>query len=452
MIQKKLFGTDGIRGLANSPTMNTDIAVAVGRAAAYFVRASDELPRIVIGKDTRLSGYMIESALASGITSMGIDVLKTGPLPSPGVGFICRTMRSRLGIVISASHNPAEENGIKIFGQDGFKLDADQEALLEKLIAEGVPEKHLAEANRIGKITQIDDSGGRYIQYLKECYPHRLTLRGMKIVVDCANGAAYKIAPSVLSELGADVVSAFDKPNGLNVNQDCGALHPEKLCDLTRMLNADLGVAFDGDADRVLLSDGDGHLIDGDGILYISAKHLHAKGTLQDSTVVGTVMTNSGLEVALREAGIALVRTDVGDHNVIAYMRQHGLNLGGEPCGHVVYLRHSPAGDGILTALRILSVMRQQGLSLRELLSGYTPFPQRTINVRIATKPDLLSVKDIAGVMAEVEAELKNEGRVILRYSGTSMLVRVTVEASDLARVEALAGKLADAVEKSIGV
>lgn len=451
MARNKLFGTDGIRGLANTPLMNTEIAVAVGRAAAYFVRQSDELPRIVIGKDTRLSGYMIESALASGITSMGIDVLKTGPLPSPGVGFICRTMRSRLGIVVSASHNPARENGIKIFGQDGFKLDAEQEAVLEDFIAEGIPQQHLAEAGRIGKVTQIDDSGGRYIQYLKESFPHGLTLRGMKIVVDCAHGAAYKIAPNVFSELGADVVSAFDKPNGLNVNDDCGALHPEKVCDLAHMLNADLGIAFDGDADRVMLSDGDGRLIDGDAILYISARHLKARGHLGQSTVVGTLMSNAGLEAALQKEGISLLRTDVGDHNVIASMRKHGMNLGGEPCGHVIYLHHSPAGDGILTALRILSIMKQDGASLKELLKGYTPFPQRNINVSVSTKPELMRIPAIAEAKAAVEAELGGQGRVILRYSGTSMLARVTVEAREEKQADALAERLAHSVEESLG-
>lgn len=451
MRKLKLFGTDGIRGKANSPTMNTEIAFAVGRAAAYFVRNSEEPPRIVIGKDTRLSGYMIESGLVSGITSMGIDAVKTGPLPTPGVGFICQSMRARLGIVISASHNPADQNGIKIFGEDGFKLSENEEAEIEELILHNIAEKSLAKPHNIGKAYQIHDADGRYVQYLKERFPHRLNLRGVKILIDTANGSAYKVAPAVFTELGADVVTFNDKPSGLNINEECGALHPEKMCELTKNSNANIGITLDGDADRVLLSDENGKLIDGDAILYISAKHLHAKGHLGQSTVVGTTVTNYALDKALKKEGISLVRTDVGDHHVTAYMREHGINLGGETCGHLIYLHHSPTGDGILAALRILSIMLQTEKPLSELVKDYKPYPQKTINVEVVEKIPFEKIKEIETVKRDIEKTLDGKGRAVLRYSGTEMVARVTVESDSESITKKLAERLADVVAKQLG-
>lgn len=451
MAQCKLFGTDGIRGAANSPMMNTEIAVALGRAAAYLVKDSAELPQIVIGKDTRLSGYMLESALASGITSMGVNVMKTGPLPTPGIAFICRSMRARLGIVISASHNPADQNGLKVFSHDGFKLTREDEAHLEELMRTDTCLKNLAEPTQIGKTTQVHDAGGRYVQYLKERFPYRLNLHGLKIAIDAANGAAYHVAPFVFTELGADVVTINDRPDGLNINEDCGALYPEKICEFTKSSGANIGISLDGDADRVLLSDNKGNLVDGDGILYISASHLHAKNQLGQSTVVGTSMTNFGLDSALKKQGIALARTDVGDQNVIAYMRANGINLGGESCGHLFYLHHSPTGDGILGALRILSIMQQHQKPLSQLTEGFTRFPQRMINIPVREKKDFDDVDEIAKAKHDIEQRLESRGRLVLRYSGTEMLARVMVEADDEGMANELAEELADVIKKHLG-
>lgn len=451
MGKPKLFGTDGIRGKANSPTMNTEIAVSVGRAAAYYCRKSRELPQIVIGKDTRASGYMIESALSSGITSMGINVVRTGPLPTPGVGFICRSMRSRLGIVVSASHNPAEENGIKLFGEDGFKLGEREEAEIEGLIRKKVPERHLARASEVGKMVQIHDADGRYVQHLKERFPGRLNLKGLKIAIDTANGAAYNVAPAVFSELGAEIAVINNEPDGLNINKNCGALHPEVICNFTKDVGADIGITLDGDADRVLLSDEKGCLVNGDAILFICARHLNKKKNLGRSTVVGTIVTNHGLDAALKNEGIALVRTDVGDHNVISHMRENGINLGGEPCGHLIYLHHSTTGDGILAALRILSIMQQTGSPLSNLVKPYAPYPQKTINVPVAKKTPFDRVKEIIGIKKGIEDKLNGRGRLVLRYSGTEMVARVTVESDDMRLSSAFAEEMADAVRRSLG-
>lgn len=451
MAKMRLFGTDGIRGKANSETMNSEIALALGRAAAYYTRESDELPQIMIGKDTRLSGYMLEEALTSGITSMGINVLKTGPLPTPGIAFICKSMRARLGIVVSASHNPAPENGLKIFGQDGFKLDEKQEEEIEKLIFGNIPEKYLAKPDKIGKALQIHDANGRYIQYLKETFPHRLNLKGIKIAVDSANGAGYSVAPMVFSELGAEVISINDEPSGLNINAGCGALYPKIICEFTKNSRADIGVSLDGDADRVLLSDENGNLVDGDAILYICAKHLNAKGNLGQSTVVGTVMTNYGLDAALKKEGISLARTDVGDNNVVAYMREHEINLGGEPSGHLIFLHHSPTGDGILGALRILSIMKQNNKPLSELVKAYKPFPQKVINVPVKEKVPLEGIKEISKVKNTIDEKLKGSGRTLLRYSGTEMIARVMVESKEEKTSLNFANELAEAVRKYLG-
>ncbi len=452
MSNLELFGTDGVRGKANSEKMNTEIAFALGRAAAYFVRESNELPQVVIGKDTRLSGYMLETALASGITSMGLNVVKTGPLPTPGVAFICRSMRARLGVVISASHNPADQNGIKFFGQNGFKLSRKQEKEIEDIFFKNIAGKHLARPRKLGKIWQNHDAGGRYVQYLKERFPHRLNLKNLKIALDAANGAAYSVAPAVFSELGADVYGMGSRPNGLNINDKCGALFPEKICEFTKKLGADIGISLDGDGDRVLLSDEKGKLVDGDAILYISAKHLHAKSHLGKSTVVGTHMTNYGLDVALKKEGISLVRTDVGDQNVIYYMLKHGINLGGEACGHLIYLHHSQTGDGLLAALRALSIMQQEQKPLSELVKGYKPFPQKTINVKVKEKKDFNKVKAIVNAKKQIEKKLNKKGRVLLRYSGTESLARVTVESREKKTTNEMVNKLANVVSKHLGI
>lgn len=446
----KLFGTDGIRGEANSHSMNTELGVALGRAAGYYVRNSSELPQIVIGKDTRLSGYMLETAIASGITSMGLSVVKTGPLPTPGVSFICRSMRARMGIMISASHNPASQNGIKLFGEDGFKLSKAQENEVEELMLGKTVKKHLAKPNSVGKIKQIHDASGRYVQYLKERFPYKLTLKGLKIAIDTANGSAYSVAPAVFSELGAEISVSNGKPNGLNINVDCGALHPEKICERTMAERANIGVTLDGDADRVLLSDEKGNLVDGDAILYICARHIASKGHLEHPTVVGTVMTNQALEVALNKIGISLVRTDVGDQQVISYMKEHKIILGGEPCGHLVFLHHSCTGDGILAALRVLSIMQQKGKPLSELVKPYKPFPQKTINIPVKEKIAFDKNREVSKTKKEIEKELGKGGRLLLRYSGTEMIARVMVESNDKKLSNDLAEKLADKIRKNL--
>lgn len=452
MLERKFFGTDGIRGVANSPSMNVEIAVALGRAVGYAVKGSEELPQVVVGKDTRLSGYMLENAIVSGITSVGINVMRTGPIPTPGVAFICRSMRARAGIMISASHNPSEENGIKVFDESGFKLETKAELELEKIIVEGIAEANLASPRNIGKVTQVDDAGGRYIQYLKETFPHQFNLKGIKIALDAANGAAYAIAPAVLTELGANVTTIGDAPDGHNINMNCGALAPEKVCQLTRSVGANIGVTLDGDADRVLLSDENGNLVDGDAILYICAKHLHARGHLGQATVVGTIVTNSGLEDALRSEGISLVRTDVGDQHVISHMRKNQINLGGETCGHLIYLHHSSTGDGILAALRVLSIMQQTGKPLSALAATYTPYPHKTINIRVREKTPFDSIKDIVEAKRSVDNALKGHGRSLLRYSGTEMIARVTIESDDTSLTEKSVDALAMVVKKCLGV
>lgn len=451
MSRLKLFGTDGIRGEANSTTMNTEIAVAVGRAAAYFSNNIDELPKIVIGKDTRLSCYMLEEALASGITSMGIDVIKTGPLPTPGVAFICRSTRARLGIIISASHNPAEQNGIKIFDHSGIKLSYEDEAKIEGLMFDKIPEKHMAKPAGIGKIFQIHDAAGRYVQHLKETFPYGINLKGVKIALDVANGAAYSVAPDVFTELGANVTTINDKPNGLNINDGCGALHPKMICELTKKIEADIGITLDGDADRVLLSDENGDLVDGDAILYICAKHLKSKGHLGESSVVGTIMTNHALDVVLKKEGISLARTDVGDNNVVAYMREHNINLGGEPSGHLIYLHHSPTGDGVLGALRILSIMQQHKKPLSELVKPYKPYPQKTINIKVKEKVPLNEINEITDTKRAIDEKLGNTGRTLLRYSGTEMIARITVESDNEKTTDEAVSILAEVVRKHLG-
>jgi phosphoglucosamine mutase len=449
---EKFFGTDGIRGTVNTEKMNSEIALAVGRAVAYFVKNSEELPKIVIGKDTRLSCYMLEEAIASGITSMGINVIKTGPLPTPGVSFICRSMRARLGIMISASHNPAIQNGIKIFSYDGFKLPKNIEEKIELIIKDKIAEKNLAAPDKVGRTHQVHDASGRYIQYLKETFRHNFNLKGMRIAIDGANGAAYKVAPLVFSELGAEIVSIGTTPNGLNINDSCGSMYPEAVSKLVKEKKSNVGVSFDGDADRLILCDEMGNIVDGDGILYVCAKHLNAKGSLGKSTVVGTILSNHGLEVALKKEGISLARTDVGDQQVVEYMKKNGMNLGGEPCGHIMYLHHSTTGDGILSALRVLSIMQQTKKSLSELLNDYKPFPQKTINVPVNEKTDFDQINEIIDVKKRIENELKDNGRVILRYSGTENLARVTVESNEKDLTEKYCTELSEVVDAKLGV
>lgn len=449
---RKLFGTDGVRGIANIYPMESRIATQLGQAVGAVFRDVPGLDRIVIGKDTRLSGYVIEAALMSGICSMGVDAMLVGPLPTPGIAFIAHSMRAKAGVMVSASHNPVEYNGIKFFDNKGFKLDDAIELQMEELIFSDKLDAMRVAPEEMGKAYRIDDAGGRYIQYLKDTFPPKLSLEGLSIVVDCANGAGYKVAPIVFRELGAKVITTSDSPNGLNINVDCGALHPERMAKLVRENNANVGIALDGDADRVIMCDENGEIIDGDAILAICAMHLKSKGSLAKDTVVGTKMSNMGLESALADNGIKLIRTDVGDRYVMEVMRREELNLGGETSGHIIFLHHTTSGDGTLAALRVLSIMMQQGRPLSEVRKVFTAFPQVTINVRVREKRPIDELPHVSKEIEKVKQELGNKGRLLVRYSGTENIARVMTEGENKSRISELAAAIASAFEVELGV
>lgn len=449
--RRKLFGTDGVRGIANSYPMNSEMALKLGQAIAVAFKDATGLSRIVVGKDTRLSGYVLESALVSGICSMGMDAMMVGPLPSPGIAFIAHSMRARAGVMISASHNPVEYNGIKFFDNAGFKLPDDIEASMEDMIFGDRLDGMRAMPNEMGKAYRIDDAGGRYIQFLKGTFPQQLTLDGLKIVLDCANGAGYRVAPEVFGELGAQVVTIAVSPNGTNINCDCGALHPKRMAALVRQHGANVGVALDGDADRVIMCDENGKIVDGDAILAICALHLHSKGNLARNAVVGTSMSNMALELLLVERGIQLVRTDVGDRYVMETMRREGYNLGGETSGHIIFLHHMTSGDGALAALRVLSIMCQRQRPLSEVVGGFSAFPQAMRNVRVALKRPFDDMPRVAREMENARRELGGRGRILVRYSGTENIARVMVEGNEDQNIEQWADVIARAIQKEIG-
>lgn len=448
---RKLFGTDGVRGVANVYPMTTEIAMQLGRAAAHVFKEGERRHRLVIGKDTRLSGYMIENALVAGICSMGVDVLLVGPLPTPGISFITASMRADAGVVISASHNPYQDNGIKFFCRDGFKLPDELELRIESLLNNGELDTLRPIADEVGKAFRIDDAVGRYIVFLKNTFPRDLDLQGLKIVLDCAHGAAYKVAPAVLTELGAEVIPLGVKPDGKNINAGCGSLHPEIMAAAVREQGADLGMALDGDADRVIFVDEKGDLVDGDHIMAICATHMLAEGTLKKQTLVATVMSNMGLDIALRKAGGRLVRTDVGDRYVVEAMRQGGYNLGGEQSGHMIFLEHNTTGDGILSALQLLAILQRSGQPLSEHARLMQALPQVLVNVRVKQRTDLADIPAVSRVIAEVEAALGDEGRVLIRYSGTEPLLRIMLEGCNQKQIEAQAASIASAVQSAIG-
>lgn len=455
MTKRRLFGTDGIRGVANEYPMTAEVTVRLGQAIAHYFMSNDgqrpfgHRTRIVVGKDTRVSGYMFESSLVAGITSMGADVLLVGPLPTPGISFLTTGMRADAGIVISASHNAYADNGIKIFGRDGFKLPDQAEALIEEFVVSDSPP--VADPSRIGKATRIDDATGRYIVFLKNTFPRDLTLEGLRIVVDCAHGAAYKVAPSVLRELGAEVFTLGTEPDGFNINQDCGSLYPYNTARRVRETRADLGITLDGDADRLILIDEHGNIVDGDRILALCALHLHQQGQLRHSTLVTTVMSNIALDVALKKRGIDVVRTNVGDRYVVEAMRPNQLSLGGEQSGHLIFLDHSTTGDGMLAALQVLAIMQREGKSLSELSQVMTPFPQVLVNIEVRSKPPLEELSEFQDAVRQVEAQLEAEGRVLVRYSGTEPKARVMVEGPDENQVKAHADHLARLLRQLIG-
>jgi phosphoglucosamine mutase len=445
---RKLFGTDGIRGIANVDPMTGEMAMQIGRATAYIFKNREGRHRIVIGKDTRLSGYMLETALASGICSMGADVLLVGPLPTPGIAFITTSMRADAGVVISASHNPFYDNGIKIFSRDGFKLPDALEAEIEKLIFSDSIDSLRPTAEEVGKAYRIEDAVGRYIVFLKNTFPNDLTLDGLRIVLDCANGAAYKVAPAVLGELGADVIPIGVEPNGENINLDCGSLCTQKVSELVVRNHAHLGMALDGDGDRVVFVDQNGKIVDGDHIMAICALDMAEEGRLKNKSVVTTVMSNMGLDISLGKRGIRVVRTAVGDRYVVEEMVSGGYNLGGEQSGHTIFLDYNTTGDGILTALQTLSTMVRKGRSLDELAQAMAPLPQVQFNAKIDRKIDVLGMPEIRRKVKAIEGELGKLGRVLTRYSGTEPVLRIMLEGEDGNKIARMGGELVEAIEQ----
>ena len=457
---KKIFGTDGVRGTANVEPVTAETALKLGRAAAHVFKNLERQPRhgsrgkhkIVLGKDTRLSGYLLENAISSGILSMGVDVLFIGPLPTPGVAYVTRSLRADAGIVITASHNPYADNGIKFFRADGYKLDDKIENDIENLVFTGGIENIRPTAGEIGKAVRIDDALGRYIEFAKASFPRGMTLEGLRVVVDCAHGAAYKSTPCVLRELGAEVIVLGNQPDGMNINQDCGSMHPENLCRQVVQHRAHLGIAHDGDADRVLLCDETGVLIDGDDIMAIAALDMLAQKTLAEETLVATVMSNAGLEAAINSAGGKVVRTAVGDKNVIDEMLKHGFNFGGEQSGHLIFRDFGTTGDGLVAALQILRIMRARETPLSQLAKCWARFPQLVTNVRVREKKPFEQLDGVMKLVGEAEAELKGQGgRVFLRYSGTEPKARLLLEGRDATVLEKWSQKICGAIQKLIG-
>lgn len=447
----RMFGTDGVRGRANVPPMDSDTILRLGRAAAHVLRQRESSCRVLIGKDTRLSGYMLETALETGLASMGVDVLLVGPLPTPGVAFMTRSMRADAGIMISASHNPYEDNGIKFFGHDGYKLPDDIEDEIERMMQPGSLDELRASPDNIGKMYRIDDALGRYVVYLKSCMPKGFKLDGVKLVVDAANGAAYRVAQMVFAELGAELVMLGDRPNGKNINLNCGSLHPENMAQKVKETGAFCGIAYDGDADRLILCDENGKVVDGDLLIGLCAVELQKSGKLLGDAVVGTVMSNLGLEKSLASKGISLIRSNVGDRYVLAEMRARGLNLGGEQSGHLIFLDHNTTGDGVLSSLMVLSILLESGKPLSAYQSMIDRYPQELINVWVKDKPSFDSLPKVQKTLEQVTKDLGDRGRVLLRYSGTERKARVMVEADDDTLCRSSAERLAEAVTSEIG-
>jgi phosphoglucosamine mutase len=445
---RKLFGTDGVRGLANSEPITAETALKLALAAgAHFTRGSHR-HRVIIGKDTRLSGYMLETALTSGFLSMGMDVMLLGPMPTPAVGMLTRSMRADLGVMISASHNPYEDNGIKLFGPDGFKLNDEIEAEIEARLANNDLSKSLAPSAELGRAKRIDDAPGRYIEFVKSSFPKGMSLEGLKVVIDCAHGASYKVAPTVLWELGAEVVPVGVEPNGTNINRDCGAVHPEALKNIVRERGAHIGIALDGDADRLIVVDERGQVIDGDQLMAVIAQSWGASGRLKNGSVTATVMSNLGLERFLQSCGIALKRTAVGDRYVVEEMRRSGDNLGGEQSGHIILTDFATTGDGLMAALQALAVLVQAGRPASEALRLFQPLPQYLKNVRYKSGAALpLDQDSVKAAIKAGEAELTGKGRLLIRKSGTEPLIRVMAEGEDEALVLRVVGEICKAVE-----
>lgn len=458
MQTKKIFGTDGVRGVANVEPVTAETALKLGRAAAHvFTQLNPRTipdgarPKIVLGKDTRLSGYMLENALVAGITSLGVDVLIIGPLPTPGVAYITRSLRADAGIVLTASHNPYEDNGIKFFRHDGYKLDDQIEEKIEQLVFTGEIDSIRPTAGKIGRAARIDDALGRYVEFAKASFPRKMSLEEMSVAVDVANGAAYKSTPCILRELGADVAVIHNQPNGTNINQNCGSTYPAEIQRAVKATGADIGITHDGDADRVLLCDEKGEIVDGDEILAIAAVNLLRAGQLRDSTLVATVMSNFGLDEALDANKGKVIRTKVGDRYVIEEMMKQNLNLGGEQSGHMIFRDFTTTGDGIVSALQILRIMHETGQPLSKLKGCLKKYPQAQRNLVVKEKPPIADLTGVMKLVNEAEKELSGKGRVLLRYSGTEPKIRLLIEGRELDKIDRQADRIADAIQSAIG-
>ena len=455
---KKIFGTDGVRGVANVEPVTAETALKLGRAAAHvFTQLNPRTipegarPKIVLGKDTRLSGYMLENALVAGITSLGVDVLIIGPLPTPGVAYITRALRADAGIVLSASHNSYEDNGIKFFRHDGYKLDDQVEQKIEQLVFAGEVDSIRPTAGKIGRAARIDDALGRYVEFAKASFSRGMSLEEMRVVVDVANGAAYKSTPCVLRELGAEVIVAHNEPNGMNINTQCGSTHPQEIQRLVKENGADVGITHDGDADRVLLCDENGEIVDGDEILAIASVDLLRAGRLEQNTLVATVMSNFGLDETLAAHGGKVVRTKVGDRYVIEEMISRKLNLGGEQSGHIIFRDFTTTGDGIISALQILRIMHKTGQPLSKLKTCLKKYPQAQRNLVVKAKPPIEELREVVKLRDEIERELAGQGRILLRYSGTEPKIRLLIEGRELDKIDKQANRIANAIQNAIG-
>jgi phosphoglucosamine mutase len=447
----KLFGTDGIRGVANIFPMTPEMVLSIGKATAHVFKekCGKKKPKFVIGKDTRLSGYMIENALASGIVSVGADVLLVGPMPTPAIAHLTKSLNADAGIVLSASHNPAEDNGIKIFSEDGHKLPDNVEDEIEKYVLSGKVKTEHIKGDLIGKAHRVDDANGRYIEFVKASVGS-MSLKGLRVILDCANGAAYNTAPHILSELGVEVVVLNDRPDGLNINLNCGALHPEKMMEVVKKEKAHIGIALDGDADRVIVCDEKGRSVDGDHIIAICAIDMKKRGTLVKNSVVVTIMTNKGFDIAMKRERIKVVKTKIGDRHVVDEMRKKGYVLGGEQSGHIIFSNYTTTGDGMVSALQLLRIMKERGKKLSKLAEGMTSLPQVLVNVDVEEKKDINKLK-VNKDIKDAESKLGEKGRVLVRYSGTQNLCRIMIEGENKKEIQKIANDIAKAMKREIG-
>ena len=446
----KLFGTDGIRGIANEHPMTTEIALNVGRAIAYLSKRKGHTARIIIGKDTRLSGDMFESAIISGICSMGVNAISVGVMPTPGIAFLTHNMRADAGIVISASHNPSQDNGIKFFNNEGFKLSDEKENQIEELIFANNMDKLHPVPKELGKLSRLDDAAGRYIDFLKSTFPQEINPEGMKVVIDCGHGATYRVAPKVFAELGVEVTTLFNQPDGKNINLNCGSQHTEALAAEVLRQKADVGFAFDGDGDRVIAVDDTGNVLTGDRILAVCSAILKKEGKLKNNFVVRTVMSNLGLSVAFQKLGIDSVFAQVGDRFVLEEMLTRGAIIGGEDSGHLIFLKYHTTGDGLITALQVLAAMKKEEKPLSELANIMTVFPQMLINIDVKKKPEIETMPKIMAAIKKSEKALGDKGRVLVRYSGTQNMCRVMVEGPTKKETESHCHQIADVVKKML--